>query len=457
MPDRNLDLPSDEAPALRDIFAAAATALRHGQPAAGRAATLLEALGYTPDGSAREAGETPHRSRMLDVAARLPRVFQLAAPDAPGLAVFGAEVDPKGVVPWWSGRLAGVSGTGLSLRQAFETCIGEAVEFISGLERPTDAVPEVRAGIGGVEVDAATATMVAAMLEACGQPINAPVDWVSAQRLTDGKAVLQPADIAYRRDPTRRTIQPAGPLSLGYSAGVTFGGAVLHALLELIERDAAALWWRGGQRARLLPLEHPALPGAASMIRTLRGDRKERRSWLLDITTDLTIPTVAAVSFAPDGHGFCCGTATRTTLDAAAQSALREMCQMELAHHVARAKQRERGEAALNELDRHHISRFNDINAETCVLVHPLPPAPAGAPDAAAEDLVGVVRAIGPARAASLRDRSDPSGIRHSRGACDLPRSGTGSLHAQRCPASRDHRRARRWRTLQQGRAVDVA
>ena len=34
--------------------------------------------------------------------------------------------------------------------------------------------------------------------------------------------------------------------------------AALHGLLEVAERDAAALWWRGGARPRPLALEHPA-------------------------------------------------------------------------------------------------------------------------------------------------------------------------------------------------------
>ena len=60
---------------------------------------LLEALDYAPAGGfpagAREidAG-TRHGARLLEIAAQFERIFELAAPDAPGLVSFAAELDP---------------------------------------------------------------------------------------------------------------------------------------------------------------------------------------------------------------------------------------------------------------------------------------------------------------------------------------------------------------------------
>jgi ribosomal protein S12 methylthiotransferase accessory factor len=178
-------------------------------------------------------------------------------------------------------------------------------------------------------------------------------------------------------------VSPDWPLSIGCAAGPTAEAAALHGLLELVERDAAALWWRGGRRGRLPPLDDAATEAAAGMLRALRRDAAGRRSWLLDITTELGIPCIAAVSCGPDGRGFCCGTAAGLTLAAAAEAALREMCQMELAHEVVQAKRRERGDEALNEVDRRHAARFTGIDAAGCTLLHPLPPAfPARLPEA---------------------------------------------------------------------------
>ena len=59
-------------------------------------------------------------------------------------------------------------------------------------------------------------------------------------------------------------------------------------------------------------------------------------------------------------------------LQAAARSAVLEMCQIELAYAVVEAKCRERGEAALNERDRVHRRRATMINADRCLLLQPV-------------------------------------------------------------------------------------
>lgn len=221
--------------------------------------------------------------------------------------------------------------------------------------------------------------------------------WLRVRRAADGRDIPLPADLCLRRPVSRRAFDPPWPLSIGCAAGPTAEAAALHGLLELIERDAAALWWRGGQRGRPVAIEEPASQEAAALIAALRqGGRSPRRSWLLDITTDLGVPVVAAVSFGPAGDGFCCGLAARPTLRAAARAAVPETAQMELAHAVVQAKRRERGDAALNPADRAHLRRFAGIDAGRCALVHPLGPcrAAAGAdlPAASAAEALRAVR-----------------------------------------------------------------
>src|SRR5262249_26452850 len=147
--------------------------------------------------------------------------------------------------------------------------------------------------------------------------------------------------------------------------------AALHGLLELIERDAASLWWHGGKRGRAVPRDVEA--AMAALLGELRaGVAAPRRSWLLDITTDTGIPSVAALSCRPDGFGFAFGLAARGTLQAAARSAVLEMCQGELAYAVVEAKRRERGDAALNPKDHTHMQRATTVNANGCALLHPV-------------------------------------------------------------------------------------
>ena len=102
---------------------------------------LLEALDYvTVTGSSAQSrtsdSETRHRALLLQAASRFVRVFQLAAPDAPGLVAFGAEFDPAIADPLHAGSpLVGVSGVGLSLQEAFQGCIGEGIEYLSIAKR----------------------------------------------------------------------------------------------------------------------------------------------------------------------------------------------------------------------------------------------------------------------------------------------------------------------------------
>jgi ribosomal protein S12 methylthiotransferase accessory factor len=163
-------------------------------------------------------------------------------------------------------------------------------------------------------------------------------------------------------------------LGTGSAAGASWEAAALHGLLELIERDAASLWWRGGKRGRTISPRHEASLMADSLLVQLRANAStQRRSCLLDITTDLAVPCVAAVSCRPDGFGFAFGLAGRPSLEAAVRSAILEMCQIELAQSVAETKRRERGESALNERDRVHLRRSTTINSDRCLLLQPLP------------------------------------------------------------------------------------
>jgi ribosomal protein S12 methylthiotransferase accessory factor len=337
------------------------------------ARVVLEALGYAdPAGIGHSLPENHHRAHLLMVASRLMRVFELAAPEAPGLVCFGAEIDPATADPLHAGSAAiSVSGVGVSLQEAFQGCIGEGIEYLSQLQTASDVLElpdrnDPAAGHGPL-----TREFLAAFAAYRLRP-DAELSWHRATRLTDRSEVLLPADLCLRRPLDQREIRPPFPLSTGSAAGTSREAAALHGLLELIERDAASLWWWGGQRGRSIPPQHQAHIKAHTLLARLRQNASARRSWLLDITTDIGIPCVAAVSCMADGFGFAFGLAARPTLAAAACAAVVEMCQGELAYAVVEAKCRERGEAALNERDRIHRRRATMINADQCPLLQPV-------------------------------------------------------------------------------------
>ena len=129
-----------------NLFAHAASLLlgERPEPAAADAQSgakaLLRELDYAIDGG-DPGDDTRHRARLLQAASQFLRVFELAAPDAPGLVCFGAQFDPAIADPMHAGGPAvGVSGVGLSPQEAFQSCIGEGVEYLSQLQTAEDVL-----------------------------------------------------------------------------------------------------------------------------------------------------------------------------------------------------------------------------------------------------------------------------------------------------------------------------
>jgi len=82
--------------------------------------------------------------------------------------------------------------------------------------------------------------------------------------------------------------------SNGCAAGSVIEEAVLQGVLELIERDAVALWWYNRLRRPALDLEAIDDAFVSALIRHYRELRREL--WVLDITSDFGMPVFAALS-----------------------------------------------------------------------------------------------------------------------------------------------------------------
>jgi ribosomal protein S12 methylthiotransferase accessory factor len=347
---------------------AAAEAMLTGQAKAeGAPLDLLTRLRYRDD----TPGAVPHRAALLRAASGFQRIFSLPAPDAPGLVALGAEADPS-CIGVRDAPTGGVSGTGRDFRQAFESCVGEGVEFISQFATPDDPLVSLPPHEALRSATPALCELWARLRPYRRYPEATGTTWVLAANLADGAPAYLPADLCLRRPANVREIDPPWPLSTGCGAGSDALDATLHGLLELIERDAVALWWRGGARPRQVS---PG-PGVA-LLERLRGEATQRRTWLLDITSDIGVPVVAAAACNDNGFGLCLGHACRPTLAAAADAALMELAQMELAYRISATKHAVRGDAALNAADRQHIHRYTVMDVTKTIALHPLaPPAP---------------------------------------------------------------------------------
>jgi thiazole/oxazole-forming peptide maturase SagD family component len=303
-------------------------------------------------------------AELVALAGRLTRVFSIASPFAPGLHCIGGEIaidaDPSLAVN--ATRLS-VAGNGETLETALVSCLGEAADYLSQFERPGDIEATVA---GGSRMNFVANGWIAEAMSGTGRAI----DWINACDASTGESALVPADLCLRRPPTRRAIEPIGALSSGAAAGPSFEAAALRAVLELCERDAAAMWWLGGCRPKRFALEHPATKAGAELIERLRQGETARRTVLLDITTDTGVPAVAAVSVGHDGRGMAYGLSSRLVGSDAARAAVLEMCQMEMAAPLAEIKRAEAGDAALNEADRRHLRRA-EFAAADCELLHP--------------------------------------------------------------------------------------
>jgi bacteriocin biosynthesis cyclodehydratase domain-containing protein len=81
--------------------------------------------------------------------------------------------------------------------------------------------------------------------------------------------------------------------SNGCAAGNTFEEAIIQGFLELVERDACAIWWYNRSRRQEIDLDKLG----DSFVRDLRAAfaAMDRRLWVLDVTSDFGIPVVVAV------------------------------------------------------------------------------------------------------------------------------------------------------------------
>ncbi|GLX97696.1 TOMM precursor leader peptide-binding protein [Herbidospora sp. NBRC 101105] len=110
--------------------------------------------------------------------------------------------------------------------------------------------------------------------------------------------------------------------SNGNAAGSSIEDAILQGFLELVERDAVGIWWYNRTRQPEVVLDDPWTDG-------LRDDYAKlgRDLWVLDLTTDLGIPAMAAVS-TKDGEEVMLGFGAHFDPATAARRALTELGQL---------------------------------------------------------------------------------------------------------------------------------
>ncbi len=153
--------------------------------------------------------------------------------------------------------------------------------------------------------------------------------WVKAHHLTRGTAARLPASSVLLGEDERLGLPPIFSSSSGAAVRDTFAGATSHAVLELVERDAVAIWWYN----RLTPprISEAAVNNALPQPLALWLRQRKRVAWHLSIATDLPIPAIVCLSAEPDGSGPAIGAAAALDPADAIRSATLEMLQGEIA------------------------------------------------------------------------------------------------------------------------------
>lgn len=207
------------------------------------------------------------------------------------------------------------AGKGVSAAQARASAVCEALERHCGVWRGDEPVrraafrdlidrdpggaihPDALQGFSAAQVAARRAHDPSeALVSRVPEPFDAAAEilWTDARSLVTGRAHAVPAAWAYYATP-----DPAGQAfvvccSNGAAAGNTRDEAVLQGLLELVERDAVAMWWYHRLARPAVDLDavaHPTLDAVRAACARL-----DREVWALDLTHDLGVPVVAALS-----------------------------------------------------------------------------------------------------------------------------------------------------------------
>jgi ribosomal protein S12 methylthiotransferase accessory factor len=241
------------------------------------------------------------------------------------------------------GRPGIASGKGMTEAEAKAGCLAEAVERYCAVFQGTER--RVRARAEDLPEKAAAPPELASYSDAqyAGrsrwnrshgnfQRVPEPFDpaiaieWSPATSLVGGATVFLPTAYCYLqyRDPQAGEYCYAN--SNGCAAGNVREEALLQGLLELIERDAIALWWYNRARRPGVDVEsfrEPRLNRIADRLRD-RG----RSLAVLDLTTDLGMPVFAAVSAGNGGRRPLFGFGAHLDARVAMTRALTELAQV---------------------------------------------------------------------------------------------------------------------------------
>ena len=232
-------------------------------------------------------------------------------------------------------------GSGLTQDAALDSCLGESVERYSTVWQGTEPM------VVGRQTDLPDAIPPQSILLYSERQYSTRHQWNATSRdlfkvpePVDDKAAIHWSPVRSLRDGSRRLVPTAlcyagacgDPAafctadSIGCAAGRTTIEAQLNALLEVVERDAVAIWWYNRLTRPHLPLAGTGAEDIADLATAVRGIGKELT--VLDVTHDVDIPVYVAVGAERDGTRPFFGAAAHPDARVAARKAIAELIQL---------------------------------------------------------------------------------------------------------------------------------
>jgi oxazoline/thiazoline synthase len=152
------------------------------------------------------------------------------------------------------------------------------------------------------------------------------INWTLAWSLTHERQCLLPLSYCYSYVPTesKEKVCPHNPN--GHAAGNTREEAILQAFLELVERDAVAIWWYN--RLSLPEIELASFDDAYFVQVKRHYADLGWDLWTLDLTHDLGIPVCAALARNHTTKGYVIGFGSHLDMRLAVQRAITELHQL---------------------------------------------------------------------------------------------------------------------------------
>ena len=202
-------------------------------------------------------------------------------------------------------------GRGVTEQEARAGALGEAIERYSSTRHGDE--PTVRGSLRSLGTqalhpnacllfdqrqfdDRARWNAVCAPFHRVPEPFDetAETDWTPLWSLLTGERRLLPTEMLFFQPSAERGPASTPADSNGNAAGESMEDAIVRGFLELVERDAIALWWYNRTRQPGVCLRSFGDPWLSGLPE--RYGRLGREVWVLDTTSDLGIPVMAAIS-----------------------------------------------------------------------------------------------------------------------------------------------------------------